>query len=94
MVSLDTRPGPVKLFSALTVDPGATTGEGATIIGVCAGAKVVGAAGLPDGKRATTHWYYLGQLRKRSPRWSMFPTVGWWSIRGSSRRPAFPPPYR
>ena len=41
--------------------------KGATIIGVCAGAKVVGAAGLLDGKRATTHWYYLGQLRKRSP---------------------------
>jgi transcriptional regulator GlxA family with amidase domain len=41
--------------------------KGATIIGVCAGAKVVGAAGLLDGKRATTHWYYLGEMLKHSP---------------------------
>lgn len=41
--------------------------KGATIIGICAGAKVVGAAGLLDGKRATTHWYYLNALLKRSP---------------------------
>ncbi len=41
--------------------------KGAIIISVCAGAKVVGAAGLLDGKRATTHWYYLKQLRERSP---------------------------
>lgn len=41
--------------------------KGAVIIGVCAGAKVVAAAGLLDGRRATTHWYYLGQMLKRSP---------------------------
>ena len=41
--------------------------KGAMIIGVCAGAKVVGAAGLLDGRRATTHWYYLGEMLKRSP---------------------------
>lgn len=41
--------------------------KGATIIAICAGAKVVGAAGLLDGKRATTHWYYLGEMLKRSP---------------------------
>jgi putative intracellular protease/amidase len=41
--------------------------KGATMIGVCAGAKVVGQAGLLDGKRATTHWYYLEELlEKRS----------------------------
>lgn len=38
--------------------------NGAIIIGVCAGAKVVAAAGLLDGKRATTHWYYLKELRE------------------------------
>ncbi|PIP01183.1 DJ-1/PfpI family protein [Pleomorphomonas carboxyditropha] len=41
--------------------------KGATIIGICAGAKVVAAAGLLDGKRATTHWYYLDEMLKRSP---------------------------
>lgn len=41
--------------------------KGAIIIGVCAGAKVVGAAGLLDGRRATTHWYYLREMLKRSP---------------------------
>jgi putative intracellular protease/amidase len=37
------------------------------VIGVCAGAKVVGEAGLLDGKRATTHWYYLKELRREHP---------------------------
>ena len=41
--------------------------KGATIIGVCAGAKVVGAAGLLDEKHGTTHWYYLGEMLRRNP---------------------------
>jgi putative intracellular protease/amidase len=41
--------------------------KGAVIIGVCAGAKVVGNTGLLDGKRATTHWYYLKELRDKHP---------------------------
>lgn len=41
--------------------------KGAIVIGVCAGAKVVGAAGLLDGKRATTHWYYLKDLLRLRP---------------------------
>ena len=39
----------------------------AFIIGICAGAKVVAAAGLLDDKRATTHWYYLDEMLRRSP---------------------------
>lgn len=41
--------------------------KGSRIIGVCAGAKVVAAAGLLDGKRATTHWYYRREMLKLSP---------------------------
>jgi putative intracellular protease/amidase len=41
--------------------------KGAIIVGVCAGAKVVGNTGLLDGKRATTHWYYLRELRGKHP---------------------------
>jgi putative intracellular protease/amidase len=43
------------------------TEKGAIIVGVCAGAKVVAEAGLLDGKRATTHWYYVDELRKKHP---------------------------
>jgi transcriptional regulator GlxA family with amidase domain len=41
--------------------------KGAIIVGVCAGAKVVAEAGLLDGKRATTHWYYLEELLTKHP---------------------------
>jgi putative intracellular protease/amidase len=39
----------------------------AIIIGVCVGAKVVGDAGLLHGKRATTHWYSVKELREKHP---------------------------
>jgi putative intracellular protease/amidase len=39
----------------------------AIIIGVCAGAKVVGDAGLLHGKQATTHWYSIKELRGKHP---------------------------
>ena len=39
----------------------------AIIIGVCVGAKVVGEAGLLHGKRATTHWYSIKELRGKHP---------------------------
>lgn len=41
--------------------------KGAIVVGVCVGATVVGAAGLLEGKRATTHWYSLDDLRERTP---------------------------
>ncbi|WP_375304602.1 DJ-1/PfpI family protein [Bradyrhizobium sp. A11] len=41
-------------------------GKGATIIGVCVGAKVVANTGLLDGRKATTHWYSVRDLQKHS----------------------------
>lgn len=45
----------------------AQAARGAVIIGICAGAKVVAAAGLLDGRQATTHWYNLSEMLKRHP---------------------------
>jgi putative intracellular protease/amidase len=102
VVLLATRPGPVKLYPALVVEPDATVaefdaqhpggadyvivpamsrnndpaalewirqqaGKGATIIGVCVGATVVGESGLLDGRRATTHWFYVDELLDGHP---------------------------
>jgi transcriptional regulator GlxA family with amidase domain len=41
--------------------------RGARIVGVCAGALVVGRAGLLDGRRFTTHWYYRKTVVERHP---------------------------
>jgi transcriptional regulator GlxA family with amidase domain len=44
---------------------------GATIVGVCAGAKTVAAAGLLDGRDATGHWFDIEALQNAHPtmRW-------------------------
>jgi putative intracellular protease/amidase len=102
VVAVATKPGPVTLYPALTVEPQATVADfdakypdgadyvivpamyrdddpvvlawlqaqskkGAMVVGICAGAKVVAAAGLLDGKRATTHWFYIDEIRDEHP---------------------------
>lgn len=49
----------------------AQAARGATIVSICEGARVLAAAGLLDGRRATTHWHALPELEKRYPgtRW-------------------------
>jgi putative intracellular protease/amidase len=42
--------------------------RGAVVVSVCEGARVLGAAGLLDGKRATTHFSALAELAKTYPR--------------------------
>jgi len=43
-------------------------GRGARVLTICSGAFVLGHAGLLDGRRATTHWRYVAELRARFPR--------------------------
>lgn len=41
--------------------------RGARVVGLCGGAFVLAAAGLLDGRRATTHWRYADELAARHP---------------------------
>jgi transcriptional regulator GlxA family with amidase domain len=45
----------------------AIAGRGRRVMAVCAGAFLAGAAGLLDGRRATTHWQFIDDLAQRFP---------------------------
>src|SRR5215207_6685395 len=45
----------------------AANARGARVMSVCTGAFVLGAAGLLDGRRCTTHWLYAEELASRFP---------------------------
>jgi transcriptional regulator GlxA family with amidase domain len=49
--------------------------RGARILSVCTGAFVLAAAGLLDGRRATTHWMYADRLAERYPDVKVDPNV-------------------
>ena len=49
--------------------------RGARLVSVCSGAFVLAAAGLLDGRRATTHWRHAETLARRYPRVHVEPTV-------------------
>ncbi|MCP2341941.1 helix-turn-helix domain-containing protein [Actinomadura rupiterrae] len=48
---------------------------GATVVGLCRGAFVLAAAGLLDGRRATTHWRFAPALAERYPDVRVDPAV-------------------
>ncbi|WP_312583772.1 transcriptional regulator FtrA [Atlantibacter sp.] len=49
--------------------------RGCRIISICSGVFVLAAAGLLDGRNATTHWRYLETLQQRFPNINVVPDV-------------------
>ncbi|MEA2684518.1 MAG: hypothetical protein QOK05_2846 [Chloroflexota bacterium] len=67
---IDEVPSP-ELVDALR----AAVDRGARVMSVCSGAFVLAAAGLLDGRCATTHWKYTRQLSERYPLIDVDPNV-------------------
>ncbi|WP_424857585.1 helix-turn-helix domain-containing protein [Streptomyces sp. SAI-170] len=62
---------PVELVDAVR----AAHEAGARVVSLCTGAFVLAAAGLLDGRRATTHWAHTEVLAERHPRVEVDPDV-------------------
>ncbi|NYV76916.1 helix-turn-helix domain-containing protein [Streptomyces sp. UH6] len=65
------RPPPHDLVDAVR----AAHEAGARVVSLCTGAFVLAAAGLLDGRRATTHWAHTEELKSRHPLVEVDPDV-------------------
>jgi transcriptional regulator GlxA family with amidase domain len=63
------------LPEALLEELRATVARGARVLSVCTGAFVLGAAGLLDGQRCTTHWRHTRELARCYPAAIVDPNV-------------------
>lgn len=62
---------PARLMNAIR----SASEAGAYVVGLCLGAHVLAAAGLLDGRRATTHWEYANEMASRFPKVEVLPDV-------------------
>jgi AraC family transcriptional activator FtrA len=53
----------------------AAAARGATLLSVCSGAFLLGAAGLLDGRHCTTHWSHIKEFEERFPEAKVDPDV-------------------
>ncbi|MFE2095172.1 DJ-1/PfpI family protein, partial [Streptomyces sp. NPDC059460] len=65
------REPPTELVEAVR----AAHAAGARVASLCTGAFILGAAGLLDGRRATTHWAHTRELARRHPAATVDPDV-------------------